>query len=163
MYFSNPNQTLETAPIANNNTQNLTNLNAPQMDPYIGTTGQNINFQYNTNFGPPTNLNFAVNATIRNIPTINVNVGERRVSRPKKFTPLDLGPKSEDVTCPSCEEKIKTKVEKSVNSKALSLAIGTLFIGLVLVQTCKDKSIGCEDCQHICPNCERIIGEYSAL
>ena len=173
MNLTNPNQTLETAPLSNNNVQNLGNLNSPQMNqpnmayPQMNPVN-NMAFpvnapQYNQNVSHQVNPNIGVNPTITNAPTITVNVGgNEKPKKTKTFAPLDLGRDPEVMTCPYCEEPITTLTKNNINTTALLVAIFTGYIGMVLVQMCKGKSIGCEDCEHSCPNCRRKIGKYNA-
>ena len=165
MNLTNPNQTLETAPLSNNNVQNLGNLNSPQMNPPNNMVNPVNAPQFNQNVSHQGNPNIGVNPTITNAPTITVNVGgNEKPKKTKTFAPLDLGLEPEVMTCPYCEESITTQTKKNINTKALLIAIFTFYIGMVLGQMCKGKSIGCEDCEHSCPNpdCRRKIGKYNA-
>ena len=184
MNITNPNQTLETAPLTNNNIQNL---NAPQMNPAMvnpmvnpqmnpamvnpmmnpqmnpGMVNPTNAPQFNQNASHQVNPNISVSPTITNAPNITVNVTNDKPKRAKTFIPLDLGLDPETITCPHCEETITTDTKKIMNMKALLIAIGTFYVGLVLTQVIKGKSIGCEDCEHTCPLCKRKIGKYNAL
>ena len=67
------------------------------------------------------------------------------------------------MNCPFCDESIQTGTKTSINMKALLPAIGTFYIGFVIMQACKNKEISCLDYEHSCPNCGNVIGTYYAM
>ena len=177
MYLTQQNQTLETNQLTNK-TQNVINFNAipqtnqPNIFPNINNSpqyNQNYNPQFNPQFNPTFNptINPTINPVFENKPTIIVqeNVPPKIEIKTKRtiFGPIKLGLEPQSLKCPFCEETITTQIEKSTNIKALLTAIGTLFIGFVLIQICKNKPVGCKDCEHTCPNCGHIIGKYYAM
>ena len=101
------------------------------------------------------------NYITQNTNTEYSNTNKKRVLT--GFNSLKLGIESKRIECPFCGENIKTEIHKSTNIKALLTAIGTFYIGFVLIQTCKDKPINCKDCEHTCPNCGHIVGKYYAM
>ena len=175
-YLTSQNQTLETNQLTSQN-QNVLNLNVPQVNkpniqPNINTSpqyNQNYNPQNNNQFSPvfQPQINQTVAPVINNNPTIIVPENKPPVIEIKTkrtiFGPIKLGLEPQSLKCPFCEETITTQIEKSTNIKALLTAIGTLFIGFVLIQICKNKPVGCKDCEHTCPNCGHIIGKYYAM
>ena len=177
MYLTQQNQTLETNQLTNK-TQNVINFNAiPQTNqPNIFPNINNYP-QYNQNHNPQNNpqnnnqfnptFNPTINPVFENKPTIIVQEKEPRKieikTRRTIFGPIKLGLEPQSLKCPFCEETITTQIEKSTNIKALLTAIGTLFIGFVLIQMCKNKPVGCKDCEHTCPSCGHIIGRYYAM
>ena len=177
MYLTQQNQTLETNQLTNK-TQNAINFNAiPQTNqPNIFPNINNYP-QYNQNHNPQNNpqnnnqfnptFNPTINPVFENKPTIIVPEKEppkiEIKTRRTIFGPIKLGLEPQSLKCPFCEETITTQIEKSTNIKALLTAIGTLFIGFVLIQMCKNKPVGCKDCEHTCPSCGHIIGKYYAM
>ena len=178
MILTQQNQTLETNKLTNQ-TQNILNLNTPQTyQPYLlpninnnPQNTQNFNVQYNPqniqNFNPQFNPVFAPTFSPVFAPQISQPI---EVERKEKtitnrtitgLVKLELEPKT--ISCPFCEEEINTKIKKSTNIKALLIAIGTLYIGFVLIQTCRGKAVSCKDCEHSCPNCGHLIGKYHAM
>ena len=177
MYLTQQIQTLETNQLTNK-TQNAINFNAipqtnqPNIFPNINNSpqyNQNYNPQFNPQFKPIFNptINPTINPVFENKPTIIVQEKEppkiEIKTRRTIFGPIKLGLEPQSLKCPFCEETITTQIEKSTNIKALLTAIGTLFIGFVLIQICKNKPVGCKDCEHTCPNCGHIIGKYYAM
>ena len=177
MYLTQQNQTLETNQLTNK-TQNVINFNAipqtnqPNIFPYINNYpqyNQNHNPQFNPQFNPTFNptINPTINPVFENKPTIIVQEKEPPKIEIKTtrtlIGPVKVGLEPQSLKCPFCEETITTQIEKSTNIKALLTAIGTLFIGFVLIQICKNKPVGCKDCEHTCPNCGHIIGKYYAM
>ena len=168
-----------------NQTQNELNLNSrqtnqPNLLPNMNNNSQ-ITQNYNPQFNPQITQNytpsFSPQITQTYAPTfspviqtppqqINVNlpIPVKKVTTKRTITgPMNLGLESKKITCPFCEEEIDTVVEKSTNMKALITAIATLYIGFVMIQTCRGKAVGWEDCQHSCPKCNRTIGNYRAM
>ena len=177
MYLTQQNQTLETNQLTNK-TQNAINFNAipqtnqPNIFPNINNYpqyNQNHNPQFNPQFKPIFNptINPTINPVFENKPTIIIQEKEPPKIEIKTlrtiFGPIKLGLEPQSLKCPFCEETITTQIEKSTNIKALLTAIGTLFIGFVLIQMCKNKPVGCKDCEHTCPSCGHIIGKYYAM
>ena len=157
-------------PIINNNPQNIQNFNH-QFNPQI-TQNYNPSFNpqitqnYNPSFNPKIiqNYNPSFNPVIQTAPT-QVVVENKLSVRPNRviIDPIKLELEPKTISCPFCEEVINTKIEKSTNIKALLIAIGTLYIGFVLIQTCRGKVVSWEDCVHSCPNCGHMIGKYYAM
>lgn len=163
--ISRQNQNLETTQLANTS-QNTLNLTVPK----IGSSNiyanpnnnpqfsQNFNPQFNPNFNPIINNNPSIKVEVKNdLPKIEVKT-KRTISRPVKF-----GLESKKMNCPFCDEPIQTGTKTSMNMKALLTAIGTFYIGFVIMQACKNKEISCLDCEHSCPNCGNVIGTYYAM
>jgi hypothetical protein len=167
-------------PNMNNNTQITQNYN-PQFNPQA-TQNYNPQFtpqitqNYNPQFNPQITQNYtpsfspqitqtyapSFNPVIQTAPqqiNVNVPIPVKKVTTKRTITgPVNLGLESKKITCPFCEEEIDTVVEKSTNMKALITAIATLYIGFVMIQTCRGKAVGWEDCQHSCPKCNKTIG-----
>ena len=142
---TNPAQTLEITPISSYH--NPTSLNTPQeIKPSI-QANPNMNQVFNPN------INVVINQTGN---TKENNTGPITVYEP----PPKLDQESINMTCPFCKKPILTKVEKQFNIKAILTAIGTCFVGFVCLQICNNKTIGCQDSVHICPECNNKIGEY---
>ena len=176
-------------PNMNNNPQNIQNVNHqfnPQITQNYNTQfNPQINQNYNPSFNPQINQNYnpqfapkiiqnynpSFNPVIQTAPTkVEVKIDNKlpieSVKTKTKRTitgPVNLGLESKKMTCPFCEEVITTNVEKSTNMKALLTAIATLYIGFVMIQTCRGKAVGWEDCQHSCPKCNQTIGNYRAM
>ena len=140
----------------------------------------NHNFTNNPNFNAnPTNTNnpnntvsinpsFQANPNITQNPVINNNIDikqpEIKIKKQKTHLgPTEFGLESVTMTCHNCEESVMTRIVKTTNIKAVLTAIGTLYIGLVCIQICNNKSIGCEDCEHYCPLCGFKLGRYYAM
>ena len=168
-YLTKQNQTLETNQLTNQ-TQNVINLNAPQTSqpnllPNINNSPQ-YNPQNNPNINPQNNQN--INSNI----VVNQNIIVNQDKKPTNITvktirtltgPVKVGLEPERMECPFCQEKIETQTKRSTNIKALLTAIGTLYIGFYLIQTCKGKPVSFDDCEHSCPNCRQIIGKYYSM
>ena len=164
-------------PNMNNNSQITQNYN-PQFNPQV-TQNYNPSFNpqitqnYNPSFNPKIiqNYNPSFNPIIQTAPTqVEVKIDNKlpiesvKIKPKRTITgPVNLGLESKKITCPFCEEEIDTVVEKSTNMKALITAIATLYIGFVMIQTCRGKAVGWEDCQHSCPKCNKTIGNYRAM
>lgn len=172
IYPSKPNQYLETTQLANT-TQNALNPTAPQTNPpnmfnspnNIPQYTQNFNPQFNPSFNPQINpiISPNIGGATTNV-TAQVNMPKVEVKTKRTFTrPYKWGLESKRVACPNCEQLIDTEIEKSMNMKAVCMAIGTLYVGFALIQMCKNKPISCEDCQHSCPKCGILIGAYYAM
>ena len=164
-------------PNMNNNTQITQNYN-PQFNPQIT---QNYNPQFTPQITQTFNPQFTPQITQTFNPQINpvIQTGPQKIevkvdnklpiesvkTKTKRTItgPVNLGLESKKMTCPFCEEVIDTVVEKSTNMKALITAIATLYIGFVMIQTCRGKAVGWEDCQHSCPKCNKTIGSYRAM
>ena len=159
MIQNNKNQTLETAQLANRTPP-------PIFQPNIAPNGNNQ--PQNT---PVLNnqVNPVISPVFQNSPSINVNVEnkfdklEHKVTRTHTPRLADLGPKSERITCPFCHEEVDTEISKSTNLKAFWTAIGTCYCGFACIQSCRKKEISCDDVEHKCPNCQRIVGKYYAM
>ncbi len=144
---TNPAQTLEITPISSYH--NPTSLNTPQgIQPSIQANPKMSQF-----FNPQNNVQVVINQTPKT-----------EVYNPEPITVYEPPPKldqeSINMTCPFCKKPILTKVEKQFNIKAILTAIGTCFVGFVCLQICNNKTIGCQDSVHICPKCNKKIGEY---
>ena len=164
-------------PNMNNNPQNIQNVNHqfnPQITQNYNTQfNPQINQNYNPQFAPKIiqNYNPSFNPVIQTAPTkVEVKIDNKlpieSVKTKTKRTitgPVNLGLESKKMTCPFCEEVIETTIEKTTNMKALITAIATLYIGFVMIQTCRGKAVGWEDCQHSCPKCNQTIGNYRAM
>ena len=164
-------------PNMNNNSQITQNYN-PQFNPQV-TQNYNPSFNpqitqnYNPSFNPKIiqNYNPSFNPVIQAAPTqvevkVENNLPVSRVTTKieRKLTgPVNLGLEPKIMNCPFCGKKITTNIKKSTNMKALLTAIGTLYIGFVMIQTCRGKAVGWEDCQHSCPECNETIGNYRAM
>ena len=163
----NKNQTLETIQLINNNIKNTAELKEPQTESSNIMVNSDNSLQFIPNINPPFNPNISsnveINPTFTYVPTITINFDAGTKRKIRTLEPLKLGLEPKEMNCPFCEEKIETLTKKTINKKALFIAIGTVYIGLVLIQICKNKSISCEDCEHSCPCCRRKIGQYTAL
>ena len=176
-------------PIINNNPQNIQNFNHqfnpqitqnynPQFNPQV-TQNYNPSFNpqitqnYNPSFNPKITQNYnpSFNPIIQTAPTqVEVKIDNKLPIKSVKIKPkrtitgpVNLGLEPKTISCPFCEEEINTKIEKSTNIKALLIAIGTLYIDFILIQTCRVKAVSCKDCEHSCPNCGHVIGMYRAM
>lgn len=99
-----------------------------------------------------------------------VNTGTTFIQKPINNAPLTpKNPiiaqkfKEESVltTCRFCGSIVKTKIEYKINCVACFCCL--LFnIFFTCAQICLDKSICCCDVIHKCPNCWKILGEYSS-
>ena len=159
-------------------TPQITQNYNPQFNPQIN---QNYNPQFTPQITQTFNPQFAPQITQTFNPQINpvIQTGPQKIevkvdnklpiesvkTKTKRTItgPVNLGLESKKMTCPFCEEVIDTVVEKSTNMKALITAIATLYIGFVMIQTCRGKAVGWEDCQHSCPKCNQTIGNYRAM
>ena len=172
-------------PNMNNNPQNIQNVNHqfnPQITQNYNTQiNPQINQNYNPSFNPQINQNYnpsfnpqiiqnynpSFNPVIQTAPTkveVEIKPQTTKVRTKRTITgPVNLGLEPKKMTCPFCEEVIETNIEKSTNMKALITAIATLYIGFVMIQTCRGKAVGWEDCQHSCPKCNQTIGNYRAM
>ena len=172
-------------PNMNNNPQNIQNVNHqfnPQITQNYNTQiNPQINQNYNPSFNPQINQNYnpsfnpqiiqnynpSFNPVIQTAPTkveVEIKPPPTKVRTKRTITgPVNLGLEPKKMTCPFCEEVIETNIEKSTNMKALITAIATLYIGFVMIQTCRGKAVGWEDCQHSCPKCNQTIGNYRAM
>ena len=176
-------------PNMNNNTQITQNYNPqnnpqmtqnynPQFNPqitqnYAPSFSPQITQNYTPSFSPQITQTYApsFNPVIQPAPTkVEVKIdnklpiGSVKTKTKRTITgPVNLGLEPKKMTCPFCEEEIDTVVEKSTNMKALITAIATLYIGFVMIQTCRGKAVGWEDCQHSCPKCNKTIGYYRAM
>ena len=155
--ISRQNQNLETTQLANTS-QNTLNLTVPKIGSSNIYANPNNNPQFSQNFNPIINNNPSIKVEVKNdLPKIEVKT-KRTISRPVKF-----GLESKKMNCPFCDEPIQTGTKTSMNMKALLTAIGTFYIGFVIMQACKNKEISCLDCEHSCPNCGNVIGTYYAM
>ena len=144
----------------------ITQNYAPSFTPQITQT-------FNPQFTPQITQTFnpQINPVIQTAPTkVEVKIdnklpiGSVKTKTKRTITgPVNLGLEPKKIACPFCEEEIDTVVEKSTNMKALITAIATLYIGFVMIQTCRGKAVGWEDCQHSCPKCNKTIGYYRAM
>ena len=173
MYLTNQNQTLETTQLANN-TQNTINLTTPTINPSYVVVNPNNNPNFIQNHNPIINTNVnpqfnpIIKPIIKNSPKIDVNVETKppkiEIKKKRTIVPnVKLGLKPKNMICPFCEEHIVTETETSMNMKAFCTAIGTFYIGFVMMQACNNKEISCQDCEHSCPLCHNIIGTYYAM
>ena len=74
--------------------------------------------------------------------------------------PTKVCSKSLTMQCLFCNEKIQTKINKSSNMKAVLIAIGLCCCGFAAMQSCNNKEVGCDDCEHEYPSCGYKIGYY---
>ena len=161
-YLTKQNQTLETNQLTNQ-TQNVINLNAPQTSQPNLLPNINNSPQYNPQNNQNINSNIVVNQNIivnQDKKPTNITV---KTIRTLTGRPVKVGLEPERMECPFCQEKIETQTKRSTNIKALLTAIGTLYIGFYLIQTCKGKPVSFDDCEHSCPKCGNIIGTYYAV
>jgi len=171
-YLNQNNQTLETTQLSNSN-KNAINLNFPQMNQTPNmqvnptnnpTFSQTFNPTYNpaNNFNPTFSPQF--NPTINQPINVNIQTPTAEIKKRIIFrAPTKFGGESTTMSCPFCSEEIQTQVNKSINIKAICTAIATFYVGLVLMQACNNKEIGCQDVEHICPKCGYKIGTYYAM
>ena len=147
----NPNQTLETAQLANNPQQNPMFYNAPQ--------GIQPNIQVNPTVAPSIQGGITIAPVIKTqqAPQININP-TRTITRA-----VNVESEPEIMICPFCNEKIETQVTTSINMKSILVAIVSCYVGLALFQICNKKKVGCQDAEHKCPNCGYKIGCYYAM
>jgi hypothetical protein len=155
-------------------TQNYNPSFNPQITQnYAPSFSPQITQNYTPSFSPQITQTYApsFNPVIQPAPTkVEVKIdnklpiGSVKTKTKRTITgPVNLGLEPKKITCPFCEEEIDTVVEKSTNMKALITAIATLYIGFVMIQTCRGKAVGWEDCQHSCPKCNKTIGYYRAM
>ena len=107
------------------------------------------------------NIEISPNTQVNVEPKINITATEK--VRKKYTPPPKFGPDSVTMLCPECNERISTETEKKYNIKAILTAIATFYVGLVAIQLCNNKGIGCEDCEHSCPKCGTRLGAYYAM
>ena len=158
MHLTQQNQTLETNQLTNK-TKNIINLDVPQINQPNLSPNKNNTPKFNLNFNHQLNPNFNANITLNTITQYsNTNTPVATRSGDAK---VGLEPKR--IKCPFCLENTRTEIHKSTNIKAFLIAIGTFYIGFVLIQTCKNKIVSCKDCEHTCPNCGHLIGKYFAM
>ena len=146
-----------------NNTPKFTNFN-PQLNPSFNPQlNPSFNPQFNPSFSSPFNPSFNPSFNSPFNRSFNTQYSNT-IKKKRVLTGFNsLGIESKRIQCPFCEENIKTEIHKSTNIKAVLIAIGTFYIGFVLIQTCKNKPISCKDCEHTCPNCGHIVGKYYAM
>lgn len=150
MFTPYNNQVKETSQLANN-TQNQLIPDTYQ------TNGQNISRSQGNN----------IQQINRAHTEIKIIMPERRKTDSESETPYippgDFRQESKIMRCPFCKKNISTNTKKSMNIKALLIAIGTCYCGFAIMQACNHKSISMNDCEHSCPKCGRIIGTYYAV
>ena len=160
------NQTLETAQLANR-TPNAMNLNQPQMQqPNMMVSPNNqppISPVFNNQLQPTYSHNIEVKPVITVDASQKFDKLEHKVTRTHTTRLADIGPKSERMVCPFCQEDIDTEVKKTRNMKAFLTAIGTCYCGFAIFQMCRNKEVSCEDVEHSCPNCKHIVGIYHVM
>ena len=162
--IANQNQTLETNQLCYPK-QNLRNKNMPDINE------TNINPTFNPTINPIISPTITQNPNISPIikvsPSFIINQEQPKIEIKPTRTIMsaapNFGPESKVMNCPFCKEPIHTEINKTMNMKAICIAIGTCYIGLCLIQMFNNKNIGCEDVEHKCPNCGYIIGTYYAM
>ncbi|XP_046673063.1 lipopolysaccharide-induced tumor necrosis factor-alpha factor homolog [Homalodisca vitripennis] len=72
---------------------------------------------------------------------------------------MPLGPDTCNVTCPSCNASVATRVEKETTTKThlFALLLCILFCPLSLIPYCSDC---CKATNHYCPSCGAFLGTY---
>ncbi|XP_022899701.1 lipopolysaccharide-induced tumor necrosis factor-alpha factor homolog [Onthophagus taurus] len=72
------------------------------------------------------------------------------------------GPKQQNVTCPSCNNRIITKTESKATSKTHLWAFCLFICGCwpcCCIPYCMDS---CMNTNHYCPNCSAFLGTYQS-
>ena len=73
-----------------------------------------------------------------------------------------FGTKPVSITCQFCKAPITSVVNKSCNFCNFLLCCCTTLICWICIQACRGKELNCCDAQHTCPNCGKILGNYTA-
>ena len=66
------------------------------------------------------------------------------------------------INCPSCGKTITTVVTQNFSCLACLLCCCTSLICYLIIQTCRGKDLCCQDADHTCPYCGRLIASYKA-
>ena len=72
-----------------------------------------------------------------------------------KLTPVSI-------ICPSCKKPIITNVETSFSCLACLFCCCTYLLFYICIQAIRGKDICCQDADHKCPFCGRLIASYRA-
>jgi len=67
-----------------------------------------------------------------------------------------------NINCPSCGKIITTVVTQNFSCLACLLCCCTGLVCYLLIQVCRGKDICCQDADHTCPYCGRLIASYKA-
>ena len=74
----------------------------------------------------------------------------------------EFGTKPVSMVCQFCKKPITTKPEKSCNCCACICCFSTVFIGWFCIQCYRKKEFNCCDATHKCPECDKILGNYTS-
>ena len=66
------------------------------------------------------------------------------------------------LVCPSCNKTITTLVTTNFSCLACLLCCWTGCVCYLIIQSCRGKDLSCNDADHTCPYCGRLIASYKA-
>ncbi|PZC74327.1 hypothetical protein B5X24_HaOG207961 [Helicoverpa armigera] len=71
-----------------------------------------------------------------------------------------IGPKESPMTCPSCQQRITTKVEYQATMRTHVCALMFCMVGCIPCMIIPYVMDSCKNADHYCPECNAFLGTY---
>ena len=97
---------------------------------------------------------------IRRVPYSNAIIINQ--VQPRNFLPTQLGTGPTSLICPFCFVSVNTVTTSEFNCASCCLCFWIGCLCYFCIQSCRNKSLCCQDIIHRCPNCGSFLGRNDA-